>query len=94
MSVNTLALMNGLHPDDPLHAGQKIRLSGSADGGSGHARGHRRVLYTVRSGDTVPQIAQLFQCSVPQLLAWNGLTAHSHLHAGQKLRIRVITRHS
>jgi LysM repeat protein len=47
------------------------------------------VTYTVREGDTVPQIASLFQCSVPQLLAWNGLTSHAHIHAGQKLRIQV-----
>ena len=39
-------------------------------------------------------IAQLFQCSVPQLLAWNGLSAHSHIHAGQKLHIHLGTRRS
>ena len=56
---------------------------------------HRRhVEYTVRDGDTVSLIARLFQCSVPQLLAWNGLSAHSHLHTGQKLRIHLATRHS
>jgi membrane-bound lytic murein transglycosylase D len=93
MNVNTLASLNGLQPGDTLRAGQRIRLPGSGSG-SGHARAHRRVVYTVRSGDTVTGIAQLFQCSVPQLLAWNGLTAHSHLHAGQKLRIRIVTRHS
>jgi lipoprotein NlpD len=45
----------------------------------------------VRSGDTMVEIAQLFQCSVPQLRAWNGLGAHSPIHAGQKLRV---VRHS
>jgi LysM repeat protein len=38
----------------------------------------------------VAGIAQLFQCSVPQLLAWNGLTAHPSIHAGQKLHIHVV----
>jgi membrane-bound lytic murein transglycosylase D len=90
MSVNTLALMNGMHPGDPLRAGQRIRLS-SGGGGSGHGRA-RRVEYVVREGDTVPGIARLFQCSVPQLLAWNGLSSHSHLRTGQKLRIRLTRR--
>ena len=35
------------------------------------------MTYTVREGDTVAQIARLFQCSVPQLLAWNGLSSKS-----------------
>jgi membrane-bound lytic murein transglycosylase D len=91
MNVNTLALMNGLHPGDTLHAGQRIRLAG---GDSRHATRARRVVYTVRSGDTVAQIAQLFQCSVPQILAWNGLSSHTRIHAGQKLRIHLVTRHS
>jgi membrane-bound lytic murein transglycosylase D len=92
MNVNTLAMMNGMQPGDPLRAGQRIRLS--AGSGSGHVARHRRVVYTVREGDTVSLIAQLFQCSVPQLLAWNGLSAHSHIHAGQKLHIHLATRHS
>jgi membrane-bound lytic murein transglycosylase D len=90
MNVNTLASLNGLQPDDPLRAGQRIRLSTDTGG-----RVHRRhVEYTVREGDTVSLIARLFQCSVPQLLAWNGLSSHSHLRTGQKLRIHLTTRHS
>ncbi len=92
MDVNTLAALNGMQPGDALHAGQKVQVT-SAGGSSSHARSHRHVVYTVRSGDTVAGIAQLFQCSVPQLLAWNGLNAHTHIHAGQKLHIHVV-RHS
>jgi membrane-bound lytic murein transglycosylase D len=90
MNVNTLATMNGMHPDDALRAGQRIRLS--ADSGTHAAR--RRVVYTVREGDTVTEIAHLFQCSVPQLLAWNGLSSQSHIHAGQKLRIQLTSHHN
>jgi len=90
MNVSTLAVLNGMQPGDPLRAGQRIRLS---SGAGGHAVRRRRVEYIVREGDTVSLIAQLFQCSVPQLLAWNGLSAHAHLHAGQKLRIHLATRH-
>jgi peptidoglycan lytic transglycosylase D len=93
MNVNTLASLNGMHPGDALRAGQRIRLTSGSSGGSGRSGAHRRLFYTVREGDTVTQIARLFQCSVPQLLAWNGLSSGSHLHAGQKLRIRLHTRH-
>ena len=94
MNVNTLASLNGMHPGDALRAGQRIRLTSSSSGGSGRGGAHRRMFYTVREGDTVTQIARLFQCSVPQLLAWNGLSSGSRLHAGQKLRIHLHTRHS
>jgi len=88
INVNTLATLNGLQPGDALRAGQRIRLSSD----SAHTA-HRRLEYTVREGDTMTQIAQLFQCSVPQLLAWNGLSAHSRIHTGQKLRIHLATHH-
>jgi len=90
VNVNTLALMNGLQPGDELRAGQRIKLSTDTGG-----RVHRRhIEYTVRDGDTPSLIARLFQCSVPQLLAWNGLSSHSHLHTGQKLRIHLTSHHS
>ena len=90
MNVSALAVLNGMQPGDQLRAGQRIRLS---SGTSGHSVRRRRLEYVVREGDTVSLIAQLFQCSVPQLLAWNGLSAHAHLHAGQKLRIHLATHH-
>ncbi len=90
MDVQTLAMMNGLHPDDALRAGQRIKLtSGSAT----PAHKVRRMTYTVREGDTPAQIARLFQCSVPQLLAWNGLPSKTHLHTGQKLHIHLGAHH-
>jgi membrane-bound lytic murein transglycosylase D len=91
MNVNTLALLNNMHPDDALRAGQRIRLS---EGSSAPRHvSHRKLTYTVREGDTMPQIAKLFQCSVPQLMAWNGLSSHTPIHAGQKLRIHLATHH-
>jgi len=93
MDVTTLAAMNGMQPGDSLKTGQRIQVAGPAGSSSSHSHAHRHVVYTVRSGDTVAGIAQLFQCSVPQILQWNGLTPHSHLHEGQKLHIHVV-RHS
>jgi membrane-bound lytic murein transglycosylase D len=92
INVNTLATMNGMHPGDTLRAGQRIRLSAGTGSGTTHSA-RRRVVYTVRDGDTMAEIARLFQCSVPQLLAWNGLSAHSRIHAGQTLRIHLMSHH-
>ncbi len=49
----------------------------------------RRVVYTVRSGDTLWRIARLFQVRVAQILAWNAMSSRTHIRAGQTLTIRV-----
>jgi membrane-bound lytic murein transglycosylase D len=90
MDVNKLAVMNGMQPGDPLRAGQRIRVS------SGEARGHssgsaRKVTYVVRAGDTLTRIAKLFQVSVKEIMAWNGIGSHG-ISAGQRLTIRMSSR--
>jgi membrane-bound lytic murein transglycosylase D len=101
IDVNTLASINGMQPGDTLKAGQRIKLSGAvatktmaADSvAAGEAStSSRRVTYTVRSGDTLTQIAKLFQVSVAQIIAWNGMGSHSPIVPGQKLTIRVVSR--
>jgi LysM repeat protein len=52
----------------------------------------RRVTYTVRAGDTLTQIAKLFQCSVREIMAWNGIGSRSGISPGQKLTIRMASR--
>ncbi len=100
IDVNTLASINGMRPSDTLKAGQRIRLSNasrsssSAAESAGSASPARRVTYTVRTGDTLTQIAKLFQVSVSQILAWNGMASHSAIVPGQKLTIRVASRRS
>jgi membrane-bound lytic murein transglycosylase D len=91
INVNTLASMNGMHPGDPLRAGQKIKLS-SSQGRSSGGSSVRPVVYTVRTGDTLRQIARLFQVKVSQILTWNGMSSGTQLLKGQKLTIRVASR--
>jgi membrane-bound lytic murein transglycosylase D len=92
MDVNKLAVMNGMQPGDPLRAGQRLRLSNSGSGGrSASASGPRKVTYVVRAGDTLTQIAKLFQVTVKDIMAWNGI-GRSGISAGQKLTIRMSSR--
>jgi membrane-bound lytic murein transglycosylase D len=104
MNVHTLARLNGLTPGQTLHPGQRLRLVSMAPA-SGHSRHYyrhhrrhgshaaqdsaRRVVYTVRSGDTLWRIARLFQVRVAQILAWNAMGSRAHILTGQKLTIRV-----
>jgi membrane-bound lytic murein transglycosylase D len=94
INVNTLASLNGMHPGDSLRAGQKIRLSSKTVPRSSASHDGRRVVYIVRAGDTLRQIAKLFQVSVSQILSWNGMSSETHILKGQKLTIRVASRGS
>ena len=92
MDVNKLAMMNGMQPGDPLRAGQRLRLSNTDGGGRSASSSARKVTYVVRAGDTLTQIAKMFQCSVKEIMSWNGI---SHAIApGQKLTIRMASRKS
>lgn len=95
MTVHALASLNGLHPDVILHPGERLRISAGVREArrllSGVSRsvdrGVRRVIYTVRAGDTLWQIARHFQVKVAQILAWNEMSMRRPILAGEKLMI-------
>jgi membrane-bound lytic murein transglycosylase D len=91
IDVNALAVLNGMRPGDPLRAGQRIKLSTRNTYTGGSSKTARKVTYVVRAGDTLSQIARLFQVSVNQILAWNGGVARS-ITPGQKLTIHIASR--
>jgi membrane-bound lytic murein transglycosylase D len=88
--VSTLAHLNNMGTADALVKGQRLVIKASArryrDEG---AQSGRRVLYTVRRGDTVFSISRQFQVSVPQLKTWNGLNQHHQIRAGQRIVMYV-----
>ena len=90
MAVATLARMNNLEPGDSVVKGQRlvIRASTRRYRGEGVVSG-RRILYTVRRGDTVSSISRQFQVSITQLKSWNGLNNRHQIRAGQRLVMYV-----
>jgi membrane-bound lytic murein transglycosylase D len=96
MDVKTLAKLNGLNTSATLRAGQKLRVSsGNSSSGSSNSSAPssgRKVSYKVRRGDTLSQIARLFQVTVSQLSNWNNITSRTILRPGQKLTIIVAGR--
>ena len=90
MPVSTLARLNNMDAQDTLVKGQRLVIKASArryrDEG---AVSGRRVLYTVRSGDTVYSISKQFQVSVAKLKSWNGLNQRHQIKAGRRLVMYV-----
>jgi len=91
MPVSTLAQLNNLGAQDTLIKGQRLVIKASARRYREErtASAGRRVVYTVRSGDTVYSISRQFQVSVPQLKSWNGLNKHHPIRAGRRLVMYV-----
>ncbi len=92
VSVHTLASLNGLHSGQVLRPGQRLKIWARGVRAVRHmlarvGQGARRVIYTVRSGDTLWQIAQHFQVKVAQILAWNEMNLRTPITAGQKIMI-------
>ncbi len=91
MPVSTLAQLNNLGAQDSLVKGQRLVIKASTRRYREErtASAGRRVVYTVRSGDTVYSISHQFQVSVPQLKSWNGLNKNHPIRAGRRLVMYV-----
>jgi membrane-bound lytic murein transglycosylase D len=50
---------------------------------------HKRVVYRVKDGDTLGEIAEVFHTSARKLRAWNNLRYRSYIYPGQKLVVYV-----
>ncbi len=90
MPVSTLARLNNMGTGDSLIKGQRLVVQAS----SRHYRDEgvvtgRRVLYTVRRGDTVASISRQFQVSIAQLKTWNGINERHRIKAGKRLVMYV-----
>ena len=93
-TIDQLLALNNLQVDTPLRIGQTLviqRSSGptllpiqsltpASDG---------KYYHTIQSGETLLWIAQQYSVKVGDLLIWNGLSATSVIHPGQKLLLLV-----
>jgi membrane-bound lytic murein transglycosylase D len=92
IALSTLAALNHLGSRSSVARGQRLVLRTGSGGRSREthsAAASRRVVYTVRSGDTVASISHHFQVSVPQLKSWNGLNKNHPIRAGRRLVMYV-----
>jgi LysM repeat protein len=100
VQLNTILALNGLQAEWPLSVGQKLlidpgrvtpsltprplsaieQLTPANDGNYYH---------TVKSGEYLAWIADLYEVSLDQLLAWNGLTSASVIRPEQQLLLLV-----
>jgi membrane-bound lytic murein transglycosylase D len=88
VTVPALAAANGMTSKSQLVAGTRLQIPG-AGGAATPAAESSRMTYEVRRGDTLTQIAERFNVSVQQLMAWNQIRQSKSLRTGQKIVVYV-----
>jgi membrane-bound lytic murein transglycosylase D len=82
VDVKTLASANDLRKPYTLNVGQRLEIPG------GRGETVRGVVYTVRSGNSLNDVAELFGVTGTDIKSWNRLSS-TKLKAGQKLTIHL-----
>ena len=91
VGVRQLASWNNMAPGDPLMVGKTLVIwkTPKTTGRIASQGVIRKVGYTVRSGDSLSRIANRFNVSVNNIVAWNGLERNNILKPGQRLTLHV-----
>jgi len=84
VDATELALANNLTNPNMLRAGQQLIIPGLTQRQAIEARG---ATHTVRSGESLSQIAQIYGVSIEQIMAVNGLDDPNTIVVGQELLI-------
>lgn len=95
LSVNYIADLNGLERTAGLRVGQRLKLAGDAPSKSSNVTATKVKdkdetapdIYTVKSGDTLSNIASRYYLKLDYVAALNGLSRNSTVRIGQKLKL-------
>ena len=68
-----------------VHGSQSSSSSGKPD----LSASHRKIIYTVKPGDTLGEIAEVYDTRASRIRVWNGLVYGEHIYPKQKLTIWV-----
>ncbi len=92
-SISAIARLNSLNRRYTIYPGQRLKVPGRYSGSSSSAqprelvREGEKLVYVVKRGDSLYQIASSFNTSVEEIKSGNNLTSNT-LHVGQKLTIQ------
>ncbi|MEA2077267.1 MAG: LysM peptidoglycan-binding domain-containing protein [Candidatus Marinimicrobia bacterium] len=65
------------------------KTSSSSSGKPNLSASHRKIIYTVKPGDTLGDIAEIYDTRASRIRVWNGLVYGEFIHPKQKLTIWV-----
>lgn len=84
ITVATLQKLNGISNPNKIYAGQKLKISGSVNVTTKSTTQY----YTVKSGDTVSEIAAKYRTTIAKIKSLNKLANVNRIYIGQKIRVK------
>jgi LysM repeat protein len=94
LDTGSLLKLNKLQAKSVIYPGQKIKLTGSANGAAAKAAPAKAApaqaavsVYTVKSGDTLSGIAARHGVKLSEVFSRNGLNMRSVIHPGQRIKL-------
>ena len=86
-TVAAIVSANGLSDPNKIYVGQKLKITKGSKAGASSSSSKKKY-YTIRSGDTLSEIASANGTTVSQLCSWNGIKNANKIYAGQKIRVK------
>lgn len=83
-----IASDNGISDPNKIYPGQVLRISGGKGSSFSGVSGSIKQYYTIKSGDTLSEIAKKYGTTVKQLQSWNGIKNANVIYTGTKIRVK------
>jgi len=85
-TVSAIKRSNGL-TSNRIYVGMSLMVPGKPSSNTGSLAEKDFILYTIKKGDSLWEIAKAFNVTVNDLARWNNISRNSRLYPGNKLKI-------
>jgi membrane-bound lytic murein transglycosylase D len=92
VNIGALSRWNNLHIDKKLVPGDKlrVRINIPPEPGNGlQNKVTREIIYVVREGDTLWDIAQKYNVTIQEIKSWNSLNGGDRIYPSDRLKLKV-----
>ena len=86
-TVQELVDINNIQNPDLIYPGEKLRILTNSSIPGNEERGTGSIIYTVKRGNTLSQIARAYNVSVEHIVELNDIEDPNLIYPGEKLRI-------
>ncbi len=87
VNIGALSQWNRLHPDKKLIPGDKLKVKAVHTIDSNGKQ--KEIVYVVKAGDTLADIAQKYNVTVAEIRTWNQLKNGDRIYPADRLKLRV-----